>query len=267
MGGAPYARPVDRDDPRLDDYRELSSAGRRQRVEAERGIFVAEGVIAIRALAHSAYPVRSVLVTPEKRSQIGEIDAPVLVAPLDVVRDVVGFDLHRGAVAIGERLAPPDIGSLLAGARRVVVLEGLNDHENLGSLFRSAAAFGVDAVVLDATTADPLYRRVVRVSLGHVLHVPFARVDDPVAVVRRHGMTTVALVTGGDATESIDAFAAEPPHRTAFVLGAEGPGLRDEVVASADRRVRIPMAPGVDSLNVAVAAAIAFHRTFGVPTP
>jgi tRNA G18 (ribose-2'-O)-methylase SpoU len=267
MGGAPYARRVDvgHDDPRLDDYRELTAAGRRQRVEAERGIFVAEGVLAIRALLRSQYPVRSVLATSERAAVLGEVDAPVYVASLDTLRAVTGFDLHRGAVAIGERLPLPDPAEILTAARRVAVLEGINDHENLGSIFRSAAAFGIDAVLLDATCADPLYRRAVRVSLGHVLHVPFTCVAQATEVAR-HGYTVVALTPSDDA-EPIDALAADAPDRLALVLGAEGPGLRSATLHAAHRRVRIPMSESVDSLNVAVAAAIAFHRTFRPSTP
>jgi tRNA G18 (ribose-2'-O)-methylase SpoU len=142
------------------------------------------------------------------------------------------------------------------------VLEGLNDHENLGALFRNAAAFGVDAVLADPTTADPLYRRSVRVSLGHVLRVPWTRLPDwpdGLASLKAEGFVLVALTPSADA-EPIAALAADPPARVALLLGAEGPGLSGAALAAADRRVRIPIAEGVDSLNVATAAAIAFHR-------
>ena len=156
---------------------------------------------------------------------------------------------------------------MVADARRVLVLEAVNDHENIGSLFRNAAAFGVDAVVLDPTTADPLYRRSTRVSLGHVLRVPFARVDDgawPSAVdeLRALGFTTVALTPAADA-EALGRLVADAPERVALLVGAEGPGLTEQALGSVDRRVRIPMAAGVDSVNVATAAAIALSALHG----
>jgi tRNA G18 (ribose-2'-O)-methylase SpoU len=176
---------------------------------------------------------------------------------MDLVRETVGFNLHRGVVASATRLPAPDPLSLLEGARRVAILEDLNDVENLGNLFRSARAFGIDAVLLDPRTADPLYRRCVRVSMGHVLHVPFARFStwpDPLASVRAAGFTIAALTPAGDvAIDDLDAS------RVAWLLGAEGAGLTDEAMTLADVRVRIPMSPDVDSLNVGTAAAIAFR--------
>jgi tRNA G18 (ribose-2'-O)-methylase SpoU len=151
------------------------------------------------------------------------------------------------------------IADVLAGApARIVVLEGVKDHENIGSIFRSAVAFGAGAVLLDAACADPLYRRSVRVSMGQILHVPFARVAS-LDEVRTAGYEVLALTPAGDA-ESIVDVASSPPTLAALVLGAEGPGLSDEWLAAADRRVRIPIADGVDSLNVSVAAAVALHR-------
>ena len=147
-------------------------------------------------------------------------------------------------------------------ARVLAVLEGVNDHENLGALFRNAAGFGIDGVVLDPTTADPLYRRSVRVSMGHVLGVPWTRFPawpEGLDEVRAAGFTVVAL-TPAPGSESIEDLAADPPERVALLVGAEGPGLSDAALAAADRRVRIPLSSSVDSLNVATAAAIAFHR-------
>jgi tRNA G18 (ribose-2'-O)-methylase SpoU len=160
------------------------------------------------------------------------------------------------------------VADLVAGARRLLVLEAVNDHENIGALFRNAAAFGVDAVVLDPTTSDPLYRRSTRVSLGHVLMVPFARVADgdwPAALdeLRTLGFTTLALTPAADA-EPLGRVVVEAPDRVALVLGAEGPGLTAGALAATDRRVRIPMAPGVDSVNVATAAAIALAALYGI---
>jgi tRNA G18 (ribose-2'-O)-methylase SpoU len=181
---------------------------------------------------------------------------------------VSGVHFHRGVLAVAERPELPAVADLVAGARRLLVLEAVNDHENIGALFRNAAAFGVDAVVLDPTTSDPLYRRSTRVSLGHVLRVPFARVPDggwPAALdeLRRAGVTTVALTPSADA-EPLGRIVADAPPRVALVLGAEGPGLTSPALAATERRVRIPMAPGVDSVNVATAAAIALSALYGL---
>ncbi|HSP72610.1 MAG TPA: RNA methyltransferase, partial [Gaiellaceae bacterium] len=230
------------------------------------GFFIAESPLVVRRLLGSGRQVRSVLVTPAQLDALSDVlgagarsappsGAPVYVAPEAVLHRVVGFRLHRGAVASAERWPLPATGAVLRDARRVAVLERMNDHENLGVLFRSAAALGVDAVLLDAECADPLYRRCVRVSIGHVLQVPWTRVaslDD----VRRAGLTTFALTPAPGATPIHE---VEWPERAALLLGAEGPGLSDAWLGAADVRVRIPMRPGADSLNVATAAAIAFY--------
>lgn len=253
-------------DPRIAEYVGLRDPELRRHVEAEAGIFVAEGQHAVARLIPSPYPVRSVLVTPARLDDLAPVldgvDAPVYVATPAVMREVVGFDLHRGVVAAAERLPLPSAGRLLEGARTVAVLEALNDHENLGVLFRAAAGFGIDAVLLDPRCADPLYRRTVRVSQGYVLHVPWTRLapwPEALDEVRRAGFTVVALTPASDA-ESVDGLDPVATGRAALLLGAEGPGLTAAALALADRRVRIPTVPGFDSLNVATAAAIAFHR-------
>jgi len=256
------------DDP-LDDFRALNDPARRREVERRGDYFVVEGSFALDALLDSDYRIRTVLVAERKadevRARVGS-RAPVVVRPEDEVAGIAGFAFHRGVIASADRRPLPDPAELLAGARLVAVVEGLGDHENLGALFRNAAAFGVDAVLLDPTTADPLYRRSVRVSLGHVLRVPWTRLPslpEGLAVARAYGLALVALTPAGDA-EPIDALGRDPG-RVALLLGAEGPGLTPATLEAADRRVRIPLAPGVDSLNVATAAAIAFHR-LGSPT-
>ena len=266
---------TDPTDPRLVDYVGLRDPELRRRFETDHGIFIAEGVLAIRALLGSSYPVRSLLVTERQWAALDAdvaaagCAAPVYLADRAVLAAVAGFDLHRGAVAAAGRLPPADPAAVVAAAASsavsvVAVVEAVNDHENLGALFRNAAAFGVGAVLLDPTCADPLYRRSVRVSLGHVLHVPFARLDpwpDRLDVLRRAGFEIVALTPSADA-ETIDSVAADHvdrDRRLAFLLGAEGPGLSAAGLDAADRRARIPMATGVDSLNVATAAAVAFH--------
>jgi tRNA G18 (ribose-2'-O)-methylase SpoU len=252
-------------DPRLADYVGLTDAALRRRLEHGRRVFIAEGELVIRQLVVSPYPVRSVLLTPARyerlRDALAGVGAPVYVAPQPVLEAVAGFRLHRGAVAAAGRLPAAPPRALLRAARVVAVLEGLNDHENLGALFRNAAALGVDAVLLSPTCADPLYRRSVRVSMGCVLRVPFATLSPwpaGLAAVACEGFELVALTpaVGADPVASLDGC----PGRVALLLGAEGGGLSPGALAAAHRRVRIPMRPGVDSLNVATAAAIALHR-------
>jgi len=248
-------------DPRLSDYVGLSDPQLRRRVEAERGFFIAESPLVVKALVRSGRTVRSVLVTPAQHDTIAgslaELDAPVYVAGPDVLRAVVGFDLHRGAVASADRWPLPAVSSLLDGASRVAVVQKLGDHENLGGVFRNAAAFGIDAVLLDAECADPLYRRCVRVSIGHVLTVPWTRLES-LDDLRRAGFTLLAL-TPDPGARPLDSV--EWPARYALLVGSEGPGLSPEWLASADANIRIPMRPPVDSLNVATAAAIAFYAS------
>ncbi len=229
-------------------------------------MFVVEGARSVRALLGSRWPVRSLLLRPERVGACPDIvagverrGAPVYVAGAEVFDRIAGFPVHRGVLALAERRPEPDAMGLLAGARLAVIAEGLNDHENLGALFRNAAAFGAGAVLLDPTSCDPLYRRSVRVSVGHVLRVPFARLTPwpaALAEVARAGFEIIALDPSAPAT--IDAVSTDRP--VAILVGAEGPGLSDAARAGATRAVRIPMAPGVDSLNVATAVAVALHR-------
>ena len=271
-GQLPGAIPIaisDPADPRVDDYRRLSDARARRQLEAgdpaagDPGFFVAEGVTVIRRLLASGRPVRSVLVDRPRLAGLAAdltgLDAPVYVAEPDVLEAVAGFDVHRGALAAADRWPLPEPALLLPAARHVAVLEGINDHENLGVIFRNAAGLAIDAVFLCPRSCDPLYRRSVRVSMGHVLSVPWARLDpwpDGLAGLRAAGFTVVALTPGPDA-EPLEG--PDPGERVALLLGAEGPGLSPAALAAADRRRRIPMAPGVDSLNVASAAAVAFY--------
>jgi tRNA G18 (ribose-2'-O)-methylase SpoU len=253
-------------DPRLADYVGLSDPELRRHVESSGSFFVAEGPLVVRTLLSTHYRVRSVLVTPAQRDALADvlpaIDAPVYVVSPDVMRNTVGFDLHRGTVAAADRRPLPSVASVVNGAQRIAILERVNDHENLGGLFRNAAAFAIDAMLLCPQTSDPLYRRSVRVSIGHVLTVPWTRAEpwpDVLDQLRAEGFRVVALSPSRDA-EHLDTLAVRSDERIAFLLGAEGPGLTAAAVARADLHARIPIAPGVDSLNVAVAAAIAFHR-------
>lgn len=258
-------------DPRLADYVGLRDAELRR---PDRGWFIAEGRFVIEQLVRSPYPVRSLLVKPSRfevlrRSGLLELldaaGAPVYLAQPAVLNAVAGFDLHRGALASADRLPAADPAAVasaaFAGAGTMAILEGVNDHENLGALFRNAAAFGVGAFLLDSTCCDPLYRRSVRVSMGHVLHVPFARVSPwPGALhaLRRDGWRLLALTPDGGAAP-LEAVRHDG-RPVALLLGTEGPGLTGAALAVAEEAVRIPMAPGVDSLNVATAAAVAFHH-------
>ncbi len=251
---------TDPTDPALDDFRDLADADVRP---DRRGVVIAEGANTVERLVSSPYPVRAVVGVAAKLAALepvlAQLDAPVFEVDKWTLSDAVGFRVTRGILASADRAAPPDVAALLATARSVAVLEGLNDFENLGALFRNAAAFGVDAVLLDPTCADPLYRRSVRVSMGHVLRVPFATVpgDWPASLdlLRDTGLTTLALTPRPTASALRE---VQVPQRWAVLFGAEGPGLTDAAIESADLAVRIPMAPGVDSLNVATAAAVTF---------
>jgi tRNA G18 (ribose-2'-O)-methylase SpoU len=252
-------------DPRVDDYRDLTAADRRPDRPGGRGLVVAEGVVVVRRLLGSPYPIRSVLGVPRRIDELardlGSHAVPAYVTDAQTMASVVGFHLNRGVLAVADRAPAPDLAGLLRTARVLAVPEGVGDHENLGSLFRNAAALGVAGVLLGPRCSDPLYRRSVRVSMGHVLRVPFTTLPGawPSALdqLRAAGLEVVALTPRADAVPLAEAGLAG--RRVALLLGAEGPGLTDEALGAADLLVRIPMAAGVDSLNVATAAAVAFH--------
>lgn len=248
-------------DPRLDDFRDLSLADRRPDRPGGRGLVVGEGVPVVERMLASPYRIRAVMGVESRcdalRGQLTGV--PVYIVTEPIMDAVVGFHLNRGVLATADRAEPPTVDQLLDTARFVAVLEGVNDHENIGALFRNAAALGVDGVLLGPRCADPLYRRSVRVSMGHVLRVQHARLTPwPEALKTLHdkGFVTAAM-TPQEPSVSIDELAR--PDRVAILVGAEGPGLSADALAAADIRVRIPMQDGVDSLNVATAAAIAFH--------
>ena len=257
------ALPVDDpDDPRLVELTQLTDATARARIEAEHGCFIAEGILTLEAVLGSDHPLRAVLVAEPKLDRVAALlddtDVDVFVGPPALLEGVTGYPIHRGVIASVGRLPLPAPGALLADARRVLVIEAVNDHENLGALFRNAAAFGVDAVLLDPRCADPLYRRSVRVSLGHVLRVPWTRIgplEQALGDLAAAGLRTLALTPAGERT--VHELDVDRGDRIAWLVGAEGPGLDAATLAAADERVRIPVAPGVDSLNVATAAAVA----------
>jgi tRNA G18 (ribose-2'-O)-methylase SpoU len=251
----------DPEDPRIADYVGLTDPELRRRIEGEQGFFIAESPHVVRRLLESGRTVRSVLTNPSQFDALADALAPAYalrpfpayVAETKVLKRVVGFDLHRGAVASAQRWVLPAADEVLRDARRVLVLEKVNDHENLGLLFRSAAALGIDAVLLDRECSDPLYRRTVRVSIGTAITLPWTRIDtlDELA-----GFTTVALTPAEGAVPIDEVRWTEP---LALLVGAEGPGLSDAWLQRAAIRVQIPMEAGVDSLNVATAASIAMH--------
>lgn len=251
------------DDPRIADYRALTDVELRTRWEPPNGLFIAEGEVVIRRAARAGYQPRSVLVDAKRTEQVRDLVSetiPVYAGSQDVLEAITGFHVHRGVLASFHRRPLPDLADVLADARRLAVLEGMNNHTNLGAIFRSVAALGVDAVVLSPTCADPLYRRSVRVSMGEVFAIPYARVDPwPAGLghLRTAGFTLLAMTPAADSVP-LQSLSEEQRRKPALLLGAEGPGLTDEALGASDARVAIPMRRGVDSLNVATAAAVAF---------
>ncbi|MEU3716126.1 TrmH family RNA methyltransferase [Streptomyces californicus] len=255
----------DPDDPRLSDYTGLTDVELRRRREPAEGLFIAEGEKVIRRARQSGYEMRSMLLSAKwvdvMRDVIDEVPAPVYAVAPELAERVTGYHVHRGALASMQRKPLPAAGDLLTSARRVVIMESVNDHTNIGAIFRSAAALGMDAVLLSPDCADPLYRRSVKVSMGAVFSVPYARLDawpKSLETVREAGFRLLALTPDAKAT-SIDEAAPHRLERVALMLGAEGDGLSTRALMAADAWVRIPMAHGVDSLNVGAAAAVAFY--------
>lgn len=252
------------DDPRLADYTSLTDVELRRRREPAEGLFIAEGEKVVRRALAAGYRMRSMLLSAKWIDAMSDViaaaDAPVYAVEPALAEQVTGYHVHRGALAAMQRRPLPDAAALLAGANRVAVMEAVNDHTNIGAIFRSAAALGMDAVLLSPDCADPLYRRSVKVSMGAVFSVPYARLErwprDVDTVVRAAGFHVLALTPAADA---VDLPALRLPPRVALLLGAEGPGLTRGAQQCADTRVRIPMAHGVDSLNVGAAAAVAFY--------
>jgi len=251
------------DDPRVADYVGLTDGARRMRHEPGAGFFIAEGEKVIARAAAAGYPARSLLVSPSRLAdldpRVRALGCPVRVASYDVLHAVTGFHVHRGALASFGRLPLRSAADVLAAATRVVVLETVSNHTNLGAVFRSAAGLGMDAVLLSPNSCDPLYRRSVRVSMGQVFSVPYAFLDrwpEGVDDVRAAGFRVLALTPDPSATD-LAAVVAAPDEKLALLFGAEGPGLTEHALAASDERVRIPMAAGVDSLNVGAAAAVA----------
>ena len=253
-------------DPRLADYRDLRDVELRKSLEAEHGLFLAEGEKVVRRAVEAGHDARSFLMAPRWLDGLADVlecsTAPCYVLPEALIEDVTGFHVHRGALASLRRRPLPSVDDVLAGARSVLVLEDLVDHTNVGAVFRSGAALGFDAVLLAPRCADPLYRRSIKVGMGAVFTMPWTRLADwydALPDLSRRGFTTVALTLGPDSVPIEEAVAGVD--RLALVLGSEGHGLSSRWEQAADRRAIIPMRAGIDSLNVAAATAVACYVT------
>jgi len=254
-------------DPRLRDYLRLTDVALRRVKEPAEGLFIAEGEKVIRRALAAGYPLRSLLLEEKWLDSLGDVVAaagvPVYLAARDVLDAATGYAVHRGALAAMSRTELPAAADLVEGASRLAVLEDVNDHTNVGAIFRAAAGLGMDGVLLSPRCADPLYRRAVKVSMGAVFALPYARLETwgpGLGLLRDAGFTTVALAPN-EGSLTLAELADQQLPRLALLLGAEGTGLRPATIAAVDLCVRIPMARGVDSLNVAAAAAVAFYAT------
>lgn len=252
------------DDPRLSDYRDLRDVQLRRALEAKHGLFLAEGEKVVRRAIEAGFDARSFLMAPRWLDGLGDVldrsPAPCYVLPEAQAEEVTGFHVHRGALASLQRRTLPSVAEVLHDARSVLVLEDLVDHTNVGAVFRNAAALGFDAVLLAPRCADPLYRRSIKVAMGAVFSLPWTRLPDwrmALTDLEEVGFTTVALTLATDARPLEEVVTGVD--RLALVLGSEGHGLSEHWQASSRRRAIIAMAPGVDSLNVAAASAVACY--------
>ena len=258
-------------DPALDDYLRMTDVRLRSRVEVERGLFMAESFEVISRAMDGGMAPRSFLMSEKWLAKFAPLyerfpEVPVFVGAEPLLEQLTGFHLHRGALAAMQRPVLPAVEELLTatgGRSRIAVLENLVDHTNVGACFRSAAAMGVDAVLVTLQCADPLYRRSIRVSMGTVFQVPWTRIENWPASVHdlQEAGYVVAGLTLGEGAITLDDLAAEDHENLALVLGSEGHGLMGSTDRALDRRVTIPMQHGVDSLNVAAASAVAFYAT------
>lgn len=247
----------------LSDFERLTDTEWRQHAEAANGIFIAEGLTTIERALDAGHVVRTVVTTSRwntplqklgiDRNRIAVLDEPDLAA-------LTGYHVHRGALAAFERPLEMDPDSLVATAQRMLVLEDVLDHTNVGAIMRVAAAFAFDAVLLTPNCGDPLYRRAIKVSMGTVFRTRWARDPNPVGTLRKHGIRNYALTPDAEAIDIRRLVRRDDDSRFGLILGTEGDGLRLPTMQAADLRVRIPMAVGVDSLNVAAAAAVACYE-------
>jgi len=263
------ARIIVVDDPadrRLADYVGLRDVQLRKHLEAEQGLFIAEGEKVVRRAIASGYPPRSFLMAERwlagLETELASTQVPCYVVSDAVAEQVTGFHVHRGALASMQRLPLPSVDEVVADARRVVVLEDIVDHTNVGAILRSAAALGIDGALLSPRCADPLYRRSIKVAMGAVFALPWTRLPDwydALPGLADVGFRTVAMTLDTDAEKLSELTSLAHADKVCIILGSEGPGLSSRWLSTADLRVRIDMAQDVDSLNVAAAAAIAFY--------
>jgi tRNA G18 (ribose-2'-O)-methylase SpoU len=254
-------------DPRLDDFRDLNSVDRRPDLPSGKGLVIAEGVLVAQRMLASRFRPRAFLGTDRRLRELSDdlagCGVPYYRASAEVMAEVIGFHLNRGVLGAAPRPVELSVPEVLRGARTVAVLEGVNDHENLGSIFRIAAGLSVDAVVFGAGCADPLYRRAVRVSMGHALLVPYARAESwpgDLKLMQDNNFHLVAMTPGEGSVPLADALAPLADEKVGILVGAEGPGLIEHTMRACEVRARIPMSRGTDSLNVATAAAMAFYE-------
>lgn len=259
----PLIRITEPSDPRLNDYRNLTDTALRKVSEPAGGLYIAESAKVIERAVHAGHRPRSVMVQQRWLSGIEELladtDVPILLVPDEVAEQVTGYPVHRGALASMHRPESNSVADVVRDATLILILEDILDHTNVGAAFRAAAALGADAVLVSPRCGDPLYRRSVRVSMGTVFQVPWTRIgewDEAGAELRAAGFTVAAMALT-DYAVSLDDFSASRPEKIALVMGTEGAGLTAEALDAADAVVMIPMAGGVDSLNVASAAAVA----------
>jgi tRNA G18 (ribose-2'-O)-methylase SpoU len=263
---AQLIRVDDPDDPRLADYVSLRDVQLRRHLEGEHGFFIAEGEKVVRRAVTAGCRVRSFLMAERWLPGLAEeldtaAHAPCYVVSEDLAEQVTGFHVHRGALAALERPPLRSVEEVLDGARRIVLLEDIVDHANVGAVFRSAAALGMDAVLLSPRCADPLYRRSIKVAMGAVFSLPWTRLDDwydALPALNRAGFVTIALTPGPDAEDLVEVVERQTNDKVCLILGSEGPGLSSRWLSSASMRAGFAMAHDVDSLNVAAAAALAF---------
>ncbi|RLQ82389.1 TrmH family RNA methyltransferase [Salinibacterium amurskyense] len=258
-------RVTDLADPRLSDFANLTDVALRRRTEPAGGLYIAESSKVIARALRAGHQPRAILVLEQWLDDVAELlgdsETPVYVGESDLLEQLTGFNLHRGALASMHRPVLPTVADLVRDARRIVILEDIVDHTNVGAIFRSAAALGADAVLITPRCADPLYRRSVRVSMGTVLQVPWTRIPnwpEDAAELKAAGFHLAALALNDDSVD-LDTFAATAPERVALILGTEGDGLSRSTIETADTVVKIPMMHGVDSLNVAAASAVGMY--------
>ena len=249
----------------LQDYVSLTDVALRKVTEPERGLYIAESSKVIQRALNAGHTPRSVLIQEQWLEEtlplIQDYDCTLFVGNSLLLEELTGFDIHRGALASMQRPVLPEVRDLLSTARRVVVLEDIVDHTNVGAIFRAVAGLGADAVLVTPRCADPLYRRSVRVSMGTVLQVPWTRLPEwpeARAILREAGFHIAAMALADDAV-SLREFAAHQPEKIALVFGSEGDGLSSQALEACDTIVTIPMLHGVDSLNVASASAVALY--------